>query len=155
MPTPIDTSQGHVGPNRVGWDHEGVNTAGPRLSYRRHSAITVAAVIAIIGGLSLATWAQYLLPLLIIPLGVAVWGWRSGTDVDTAGVTVRAAVGTRRIPWSGVAQIATDARGRVVAYLTSGAVITLPAMTPKDLAGLVAASGQELVTEPQVNPTES
>ena len=45
------------------------------LRFRQNSAVTVAAVLAVIGGVSLAKWAVYLLPLLLIPLVVAVWGW--------------------------------------------------------------------------------
>jgi hypothetical protein len=43
-----------------------------RLRFRYNSAITVAAVIVMISGLSLAGWAPYLLPVLVLPLAVAV-----------------------------------------------------------------------------------
>jgi len=112
--------------------------------FRQHAAITVAAVIMVLSGLSLATWAPYLLGLLVIPLAVAIWSWRSGTDADAEGLTVRAAVGSRRVAWSDVGAIATDPRGRVSARLTSGSVLRLPAVTAGDLPRLVGASGQDL-----------
>jgi Bacterial PH domain len=113
------------------------------VQFRRSSALTVAAVIVAIAGLSLLTWAPYLVILLVIPLGVAVWSWRSGTDADESGLTVRAALGHRRIPWSDVAGVVTEG-DQVSAQLTSGRSITLPAVGATDVPRLVAASGQDL-----------
>jgi hypothetical protein len=120
-----------------------------RQRFRYSSAITVAAVIVIISGLSLATWAPYLLPVLLVPLAVAVWTWRAGTDADAEGLTVRAAVGRRRLPWPSVSGLVADERRKVSAQLTSGRVVLLPAVTAADLPRLVAASGQELLTHPK------
>ncbi len=125
-----------------------MSKAEPTLRFRRHSAITVAAIIALISGVTLGTWAPYLLPLLVIPLLIAVWGWRSGTDVDADGLTVRAAVGRRRIAWSEVTGILLDSDGRPAARLRSGRFVTLPAVTPADVPRLVAASGHELSRPP-------
>jgi hypothetical protein len=116
------------------------------LRFRHNSAVTVAAVLAVIGGLSLAKWAVYLLPLLLVPLAIAVWGWRSGTDVDADGVTIRAALGKRRVPWSEIAEFTPDGRGRVAARLTSGRALRLTAVPASALARVVALSGQTLVT---------
>lgn len=112
--------------------------------FRYSSAVTVAALISAISGISLATWAPYLLPVLVVPLAVALWSWRAGTDADTEGLTVRAALGSRRVPWSSVSGLVPDARGRVSAQLTSGMAVALPAVTTADLPRLVAASGQEV-----------
>jgi hypothetical protein len=119
-----------------------------RQRFRYSSAISVAAVIVMISGISLATWAPYLLPLLIVPFAVAVWGWRAGTDADRQGLTVRGALGSRRLPWPSITGLVTDARGGVSAQLTSGTAVKLTAVTPADLTRLVAASGQDLVTDP-------
>jgi hypothetical protein len=115
--------------------------------FRYSSAITVAAVIVMISGISLATWAPYLLPVLVVPLAVAVWSWRAGTNADSHGLTVRALLGSRRLPWPSVSGLVTDGRGHVSAQLTSGTAVQLPAVTAADLPRLVAASGQELVTQ--------
>ncbi len=125
-----------------------MSKAEPTLRFRRHSAITVAALITLISGVTLGTWAPYLLPLLVIPLLVAVWGWRSGTDVDAEGLTVRAALGRRRIPWAEITGIMLDSDGRPAARLSSGRFVTLPAVSPADLPRLVAASGHELSRPP-------
>jgi hypothetical protein len=139
MPAPSDSS------NEMGrWDHGRVRNKP--LRFRHNSAVTVAAVLAVIGGLSLAKWAVYLLPLLLVPLAIAVWGWRSGTDVDANGVTVRAALGQRRVPWAEIAEFTADGRGRVTARLTSGRALRLVAVPASALPRIVAASGQDLLT---------
>lgn len=132
---------------RTGWHHGRVENRPAIARFRHSSAITVAGVIAAIAGLSLATWAVYLLPLLLIPVAVAVWGWRAGTDADSGGLTVRATLGSRRIPWSEVNDLVTTPAGRVSATLSSGRAIDLPAVSPGDLPRLVAASGQS-ITKP-------
>lgn len=116
------------------------------LRFRRSSAITVAAVILMISGLSLASWAPaYVLLVLLLPLAVAIWSWRSGTDADATGLRVRAALGTRRVAWTEVSDLRVDANGHVLAALTSGRALELTAVRPADLPALVAASGKELV----------
>jgi len=120
-----------------------------RERFRYSSAISVAALIMVIAGLSLATWAPYLLPLLVIPALIGIWYWRVGTDADTDGLTVHAVFGRRRIPWAEVTGLAGDARGRVSVQLTSGGSLVLPAVSAKDLSRLVTASGQELVNDPR------
>jgi hypothetical protein len=111
-----------------------------RERFRHSSAITVAGLIAAIAGISVATWQPYLLVVLVIPLGVSLWSWRAGTDVDPDGLTVRAAIGQRRVPWSTVAGIQAD-RKRVVVILTSGGRVVLTAVTPADLPRVVTAAG--------------
>jgi hypothetical protein len=115
-----------------------------RQRFRYSSATTVAAIIMAISGVSLGSYAPYLLPLLIIPLGAAVWTWRAGTDADTTAIIVRGGLRSRRLPWSTVTGLVADPRGRVSAQLDSGASVRLTAVTAADLPHLVAASGHEL-----------
>lgn len=112
--------------------------------FRHNQAILVAAVIAFIGALPLANARGYLLPVLLVPLGVAVWAWRAGTDADARGLRLRALVGQRRIAWDQVVELATDPRGRAVARLDDGQQVTLPAVRGVDLPHLVSATGQTL-----------
>ncbi|MFV2020329.1 PH domain-containing protein [Micromonospora sp. LOL_023] len=116
--------------------------------YRPHQAIMLAAVIAFVGSLPLASVRWYLLPILLLPLAIAIWAVRAGTDVDSAGIQVRALIGQRRIPWSRVAELGTDHRGRAVARLTDGAQVALPAVRAGDLPRLIEASGQPLDPQP-------
>jgi hypothetical protein len=114
------------------------------VKFRHNIGISIAGLVAFFGAVPVATFRWYLTPILLVPLAVLVWGWRAGTDSDTGGVSVRALLGTRRLPWSRIAGLVPDGR-RVVAMLHGGASVQLPAVSPADLPRLVAASGQELV----------
>jgi hypothetical protein len=110
--------------------------------FRHPSAVAVAAVIATIGAIPLAGAAWYLAPVALVPLTIAWWAWRSGTDADPDGVRVRALLGQRRIAWSEVSELVTTPSGRVSAALENGNVVPLIAVTKADLPRLMAASGQ-------------
>ncbi|MEV4520115.1 PH domain-containing protein [Micromonospora sp. BL1] len=112
--------------------------------FRHNQAILVAAIVAFIGALPLASARWWLLWVLLVPLAVAVWAWRAGTDADARELRLRALVGQRRVPWDRVAELAGDARGRAVARLDDGEVVVLPAVRATDLPQLVAVTGQEL-----------
>ncbi|MEU5550716.1 PH domain-containing protein [Micromonospora sp. NPDC047793] len=110
--------------------------------FRHNQAILVAAIVATIGALPLAGARAYLLPVLLVPLAVAVWAWRAGTDADLAGLRLRALAGQRRIPWDQVAEFGADPRGRAIARLDDGEQLVLPAVRREDLPRLVAAAGR-------------
>lgn len=127
----------------AGWDHRGVSRAD-NVRFRYNQAILVAAIVAFIGALPLATARWWLLWVLLIPLALGVWVWRAGTDADARELRLRALVGQRRVPWTRVAELAADARGRAVARLDDGETLVLPAVRAADLPRLVSATGQEL-----------
>jgi hypothetical protein len=83
-------------------------------------------------------WPFAVLP--VVPLAVAIWAWRSGTDVRRDGLVVRALLAKRGIPWTQVDALVPEQR-RVHARLANGRVVTLPAVTRDDLPKLVEASG--------------
>ncbi|MEV5209985.1 PH domain-containing protein [Micromonospora sp. NPDC053740] len=120
--------------------------------FRYNQAILVAAIIAFVGALPLANARDYLLPVLLVPLAVAVWAWRAGTDADARELRIRALVGQRRIDWDQVVELTTDQRGRAVARLDGGHQVTLPAVRGADLPRLVAATGQQLPDAPAETP---
>jgi hypothetical protein len=120
--------------------------------FRYNQAILVAAIIAFVGALPLANARDYLLPVLLVPLAVAVWAWRAGTDADARELRIRALVGQRRIEWDQVLELTTDQRGRAVARLDDGRQVTLPAVRGTDLPQLVAATGQPLPDAPADTP---
>jgi Bacterial PH domain len=91
-----------------------------------------------------STVRWFLLPILLIPIALAAWAWRTGTDADREGVRVRALLGQRQIRWSQISELVADRRGRAMALLTDGSTIALPAVSRADLPRLVAASGQQL-----------
>jgi hypothetical protein len=120
----------------------------PALRFRHPAAIAVAAAVALIGATPLLAYGWYYAPVLLLPFAIGLWAWRSGTDVDARGLRIRAAVGSRRVLWTEVAELAPTADGQVAARLVSGAVLRLPAVAPDELPRLVRASGQELFTDP-------
>ncbi|GAA4575751.1 hypothetical protein GCM10023176_45680 [Micromonospora coerulea] len=112
--------------------------------FRHSQAILVAAIVAFIGALPLASARWWLLWVLLIPLAVAVWAWRSGTDADPRELRLRALTGQRRIAWDRVAELTADGRGRAVVRLDDGEQLVLPAVRATELPRLIAATGQEL-----------
>ncbi|WBC14411.1 PH domain-containing protein [Micromonospora sp. WMMA1998] len=112
--------------------------------FRHNQAILAAAIVAFIGALPLAGARWWLLWVLLVPLAVGVWAWRSGTDADARELRLRALLGQRRVPWARVAELAGDPRGRAVARLDDGQVLVLPAVRATDLPRLITATGQEM-----------
>jgi hypothetical protein len=110
------------------------------LRFRHNAALTVAAVVVMLSLISVLTWAPILLVLEVIPLAVALWSWRAGTDVTADGLTVRAVLGRRHLPWTDVSGLVTDDHGRVSAQLTSGRAVRLPAVSRADLPKLTAVA---------------
>ena len=111
--------------------------------FRYNAAIAVAALLAFIGAVPLATARWYLAPLLLVPLSVAVWGWRAGTDANANGVRARALFGSRFLPWSRIESLEVGERNRVYARTTADSAVRLPAVFAADLPRLVAASGEQ------------
>lgn len=120
-----------------------------RVTFRHHAALTVAATVTIVGGTPLVAAAPWLAPALLVPLAVAIWAWRAGTDADADGLRVRALFGERRIPWTDVTRLVPIGGNRVAAELADGSAVPLTAVTPAHLPRLVSASGQRLSTAPE------
>ena len=120
----------------------------PALRVRKSGALLVAVLIALIGTVPLASLRWELTPILLIPLLAGVWVWRAGTDVYPDRLRVRALIGSTRIPWERVAELAPDERGRVSALLDNGNVIRLTGVTRDNLPLVLAAGGQQQVSSP-------
>jgi hypothetical protein len=116
-------------------------TASATLRFRQNGAVLIAVMIAFVGTIPLAGASWAFAPLILVPVAVGLWAWRSGTDVDEAGFRVRALFGTHAVAWSRVLELAADPRGRVAALLTDGHVIRLTAVRATDLPALLQASG--------------
>lgn len=112
------------------------------MKFRHHAAVTVAGVIAFVATIPLVAATPLIAPVLLVPLAVAVWAWRAGTDATASGLRVRALLGQRRLPWSDIVEIRPTAGGRVVAVLADDNAITLPAVRPADLPRLASAAPQ-------------
>jgi hypothetical protein len=118
------------------------------LRVRNSGALLVAALIALVGAVPLASLGWALTPVLLIPLAAVLWALRAGTDVFPDRLTVRALFGSTDIDWSRVAELAPDARGRVAALLDNGNVIRLTGVTRANLPAVLAAAGQEISSPP-------
>ena len=122
--------------------------------FRRNTAIMMAAILAVLAGASLGSWAPRLLPVLVVPALIAVWGWRSGTDASADGLVIRATLGSRRVPWSDVTGLEPQPGGRVIAHLVNGNVLELPAVSADDIPTLVAAAGSSIAKDVAPEPAE-
>jgi hypothetical protein len=121
----------------------------PVLRVRKSGALLVAALIAFVGTLPLAGARWELTPLLLIPVVVGCWAWRAGTDVYPDRLRVRALVGSTEVPWSRIAELAPDERGRVAALLDTGSVIRLTGVTRTNLPSVLRAADQQVSSPPQ------
>ncbi|MDQ7909190.1 PH domain-containing protein [Phytohabitans sp. ZYX-F-186] len=108
-----------------------------RIRFRPHGAIAIAALVALIGAVPLASAGWYYLPILLVPIAVVAWALRAGTEVGPDGLRVRALLGERRIGWSEISELGSDRRGRVLARLTDGQVVPLTSVRDRDLPRLV------------------
>jgi hypothetical protein len=99
----------------------------------------------------LALYAPWLLWLFAAPLLAAVRVLRAGVDVDADGVTVRALVGARRVPWSQVAGLRVGGSGEVALVLGSGGALRLPTVRARHLP-LIATASQGHLPDPTTDP---
>src|SRR3954468_20633886 len=99
--------------------------------------------------LPLATVAVWTLLLLLIPAAVAAWLVRVGVDVGDDGITVRALLGQRQVPWKRLGGVRVAPRGELWVVPTEGPEAPLPVMRARDLPRLAALSGGRIeVPEP-------
>ncbi|MQA26522.1 MAG: PH domain-containing protein [Micromonosporaceae bacterium] len=115
----------------------------PRIRFRHNIAVAVAGLCGVVAAIPLAGARVYLLPILLIPSLIMVWGWRAGVDVDADGLTVRALLGSRTFPWRDVTGFAAEGR-RVVMLLDGDRAVRLPAVSADDVPAMLKAGGQAL-----------
>jgi hypothetical protein len=110
------------------------------VKFRHHSAIAIAGLVTLIGAVPLVAAAPYTAPIALVPLAVAIWAWRAGTDAGPEGLRVRALLGTRRLAWAQINEILPLERRQVAAILADDTAVVLPAVSPADLPRLAAAA---------------
>lgn len=126
--------------------------AGAVLRVRTPRIALVAVLVLAICVLPLASSAPWLAVLWLLPVGVAAWVLRAGVDVDRAGLTVRALLGSRRLPWTEVAGLRVVPGGRLAAVLRGGGAVRLPVLRPRHLALVAAASGGKVPAPDDPDP---
>src|SRR4051794_41755196 len=90
--------------------------------------------------LPLATVAVWTLLLLLIPAAVAAWLVRVGVDVGDDGITVRALLGQRQVPWKRLGGIRGAPPWELWLGTTQGTQVRLPVMRARDLPPLAPPS---------------
>jgi hypothetical protein len=128
---------------------------GRRLRVRRPAAVTGAAFVAwlTVTPLSVAliverpVWGAFSavvgLALLLAPVAVSMWAWRSGVDVTSEGISVRGMFTSRTIAWNHIDGFATGNEG-VAAILDDQSQVRLDPLKPENLPQVLAIGGQEL-----------
>lgn len=105
-----------------------------RFGPERTSLAVVA--IALAGALPLALSSAYLAPLLLLPVGAAVWVLRARVVASKAGLEVCNGLGVRRVAWDDVAGFQIPERGPVTLQLQDRSV-RLTALARGDLPKLL------------------
>jgi hypothetical protein len=128
-----------------------------RLRVRRPAAVTGAAFVAwlTVTPLSLALiverplWGAFSavlgLALLLAPVMVSMWAWRSGIDVTDEGISVRGLFASRMIAWKHIDGFATGHEG-VAAILDDQSQVRLDPLKPEHLPQVLEIGGPELRT---------
>lgn len=108
----------------------------------RTPRMNLVAVLALaICVIPLASASPWLAVLWALPLLAIAYLRRVGVDVDAEAITVRALLGSRRLPWSEVAGLRIGRRNRLFAVLRSGGAVRLPVLRLRHLSMVSAASG--------------
>lgn len=128
-----------------------------RLRIRRSAAITGAAFVAwlMAAPLSLSLIVERPLwgplsvglgaALLLAPMALSTWAWRSGVDVTAEGISVRGMFTSRMIAWRHIDGFATGHEG-VAAILDDQSQVRLDPLKPENLPQVLEIGGQELRT---------
>ena len=143
-------------------DHPRRSQASPRrsrrLRIRRSAAISGAAFVGwlMVAPLALALmveqplWSGFSvvlgLMLLLAPVALSMWAWRSGVDVTDEGIVVRGMFTSREIAWKHIDGFATGDEG-VAAILDDQSQVPLAPLKPEHLPQVLEIGGQELRTE--------
>ncbi|WP_168801677.1 PH domain-containing protein [Glycomyces buryatensis] len=81
--------------------------------------------------------------LLLAPLAVSSWAWRSGLDVTREGIIVRSFLSRRLIEWNHIDGFATDDDG-VAAILDDQSQVRLRPLKAENLPQVLHVGGQDL-----------
>ncbi|GAA2138266.1 hypothetical protein [Glycomyces algeriensis] len=129
--------------------------SGRRLRVRRPAAVTGAAFVAWLTVLPLSVsliverpfWGAFSvaagLALMLVPVAVSMWAWRSGIDVTREGIAIRGLFSSRTIAWKHIDGFAHGNEG-VAAILDDQSQVRLDPLKPENLPQVLAIGGQEL-----------
>jgi hypothetical protein len=86
----------------------------------------------------------------VLPAAAAMFVARTATVVSADGITVRALIGHRSLPWADVRGLSVT--GRAVYAVAADGAVRLPCVRVSDLAAVAAASGGHLPQVPEATP---
>jgi Bacterial PH domain len=115
--------------------------SGRTVRIRASRAGLLAVLILALCTVPLATAMPWLAVLFVLPAVALLWVLRTGVDVDPDGVTVRAAVGARRVGWAEVTALRATSRGELRLVLAGGRELRLPVVRARHLPLIAAGSG--------------
>ncbi|MER7116059.1 PH domain-containing protein [Saccharomonospora azurea] len=125
----------------------GDDTTGVQTPEKGHRAVFRIPGTALIGVLMLfmcmfpfAATLPYLLPLLIVPIAVAIWIMRTRTVATRDGLEVRTMLGTRQLPWDALKGFSLTPKASVVAVLSDDTKVALPSVRTRHLPVLSLVS---------------
>jgi len=134
------------------------DTSGaPRAIFRIAPTAMFAIVLLAVCATPVAFAAPGLQLIYLVPLALAVWVARVRTTVDPDGLAVRTLTSGRRVSWDEVRGLRITPRSRVHVVLHSDEEVPMPAVHPRDLPLISAASRGRLPdpTAPSATVEES
>ena len=93
--------------------------------------------------------------IYLLPLAAACYVGRTATIVDDEGVTARALLGSRLVPWSQLRGLLLADKGAVYAVSSSGTRLRLPCVRATKLGPLIVAGGGRIPDPSQPPPAEA
>ncbi len=114
-------------------------TATARL--RPSRTVLLPVVVLLLCCVPLATVSRWTLLVLLVPLALAAWVFRTGVDVDDEGITARSLTGRRSVRWDETAGIRVAPDGALWLVTTHGTEMRLPELRARDLPRLSELSG--------------
>ncbi|WP_343076192.1 PH domain-containing protein [Natronoglycomyces albus] len=144
-----------------------VDTPTPRkMRLRRSGAVAVTAMLALVIasplGMSLIIEQPInavLAPIagvavLLTPVGVWVWAWRSGVDVTAEGIAVKGVFSRREIPWQRVMGF-TTVDGKLFLLLDDSSRVNVAPMREEHLPQVLGVGRQDVVFDEEMDADES
>ena len=125
----------------------GVRRLPKKLVFRVPGSAYIGVVFLIMCSSFVAAASPWFILVYLLPVGVAVWLWRTRTEVDAERLVVRRVLTRTVLPWSAVASLHLADRHWIRAVRTDGREITLPTVRTRHLPALAVISGGR-VTDP-------
>jgi len=112
----------------------------PTVSLRPERTLLAVVLVMLVGALPLAFSSSWLLPVLVVPVGVLVWVLRARVEADVSRLVVCNGLGERSVAWDEVRGFEVPRRGPVRLLRDGARPLRLTAVTRRDLPRLMEVS---------------